>query len=119
MDWFRTNIIQNNTSQQQCQNVIKKVELKPKILNLKSNEESKLNDEELMKKDDKLEENTTQVKNEEKECVICTVTKAEIAFIPCGHKKTCTACSDKLIKSNKPVCPICRSIIKDAIKVFE
>ena len=55
---------------------------------------------------------------DDKKCTICIDEIATIAFIPCGHKKTCKQCSDTLIK-NKQKCPICRQAIKEAIRIFE
>jgi len=55
---------------------------------------------------------------ESKQCVICMDLPAEIAFIPCGHKKTCLGCSKTLMKGKSP-CPICRNPIQNTMRIFE
>jgi len=54
-----------------------------------------------------------------KTCVVCMDNPADIAFIPCGHKKTCQKCSDVVMKTQKKQCPICRKNITNAIKIFD
>ena len=46
-------------------------------------------------------------------CKICWEEEAQTAFIPCGHAGTCWRCSTKVKK-----CPICRSHISKAIRIY-
>jgi hypothetical protein len=54
----------------------------------------------------------TEIKKRET-CVVCLNSKINIAFIPCGHRKVCNICSEKLND-----CPICRCKITQKIKTF-
>lgn len=46
-------------------------------------------------------------------CVICMVNQRGVVFMPCCHFSTCTICSKKITE-----CPICRTYIESAKKVF-
>ena len=63
-------------------------------------------------------EGRSEKTNECKRCTICMDKFSDIAFIPCGHKMTCSDCSQKIIK-NKGVCPICSQNITSSLKVYE
>lgn len=55
-------------------------------------------------------------------CVICCEEDAEVAIIPCGHMCLCILCSNKeevLSAGLNNHCPICRSIIKETLKVVQ
>lgn len=47
-------------------------------------------------------------------CVVCMENPVCITFIPCGHRKTCAECAEKLDAN----CPICRQAIEKSIKTF-
>lgn len=78
---------------------------KPKILNV--------NEEEI-----KHAQNESKPAEPGKECVICIERPCEMALIPCGHKKFCIVCTDQLLQK-KDKCPLCRSTIREAIKIYE
>jgi hypothetical protein len=44
------------------------------------------------------------------ECVICMEMPSAVTFLHCGHKCTCSSCSDQVKKANM-YCPLCRSDI--------
>lgn len=50
------------------------------------------------------------------ECVICMDDgkRPNCIFCDCGHLVTCMDCATKL-----KICPICRSVIQQKIKVFQ
>ncbi len=50
--------------------------------------------------------------DEDDTCVICMEAEKEIVYVPCGHYYVCSPC-DKIMK--KRVCPICRSVIEQAV----
>ena len=56
----------------------------------------------------------------ENECVLCTEEKiGTFALVPCGHAKTCFACTNILLDtSNNPKCPFCRESIDNFVTVF-
>jgi hypothetical protein len=48
-------------------------------------------------------------------CILCTENKACCATVPCGHMNFCIRCSQRLTQSP---CPVCRSEVRQMIKVF-
>ena len=64
----------------------------------------------------KVKEKPKKVEHNEKEknCALCLDKPPEMALIPCGHKKTCEACTLKLKN-----CPFCRKGINGALKVYD
>lgn len=66
---------------------------------------SLVSNSDLIKENEKLKE--------DKLCLICYENKADIVFIPCGHLSTCGFCT-----SNLKICCVCRTDIKQCIKVF-
>jgi len=62
---------------------------------------------------------STENSQDLKTCVVCMDNPAEIAFIPCGHKKTCQKCSEAIMKTSKKQCPVCRKGIQNAMKIFD
>ncbi|XP_036341058.1 uncharacterized protein LOC118750444 [Rhagoletis pomonella] len=56
-------------------------------------------------------------------CVICCERERELLFDPCHHYKVCQTCFQKMEENSKlkgvqTLCPICRSIIKEAKQIF-
>jgi Uncharacterized conserved protein, contains RING Zn-finger len=52
-----------------------------------------------------------------KDCIICYSKPADMALVPCGHKKTCASCTERLKKDRR--CPLCRQQFREAIRIFE
>ncbi|KAF4358163.1 hypothetical protein F8388_009446 [Cannabis sativa] len=50
-------------------------------------------------------------------CVICWEAPIEGACIPCGHMAGCMSCLTE-IKSKKGVCPVCRSVMDQVVKIY-
>ena len=71
-----------------------------------------LNDEKL----NELQESILHEKKKRDTCVICLDQKINITFIPCGHRKTCKQCSEKM--GNDSICPICRVQIEKKIQTY-
>ena len=46
-------------------------------------------------------------------CVICFDRPAEMAFVPCGHVKTCGPCATLVAD-----CPMCRQTIQERIRIY-
>jgi len=51
------------------------------------------------------------------ECVICTELPPVVAFVPCGHRCLCEACTQNY-RHNLSICPVCRTAAADLIRVF-
>ena len=64
--------------------------------------------------DDK-EDNLSDVQESE-ECVVCLSSKRTHAFVPCGHMCVCNKCADSI---KNRMCPICRMVSKQIIKIFQ
>ncbi|XP_055327711.1 uncharacterized protein LOC129580957 isoform X2 [Paramacrobiotus metropolitanus] len=58
-------------------------------------------------------EATSDICDKAKDCIICMEEPAEMAFIPCGHIKTCTPCSDLVM-----LCPVCRKRIRNRMRIY-
>ncbi|XP_026115934.1 E3 ubiquitin-protein ligase NEURL1-like [Carassius auratus] len=52
------------------------------------------------------------------ECLICCERAVDSVLYACGHMCTCSVCGGKLMEMSSPSCPMCRSPIKDVIKIF-
>ena len=54
-------------------------------------------------------------------CKICMKDENKIycAFVKCGHMLTCLDCATKLSKEIHPTCPVCRSEIKQFLKLYK
>mmetsp|Transcript_5933 Transcript_5933/g.23391 ORF Transcript_5933/g.23391 Transcript_5933/m.23391 type:complete len:90 (+) Transcript_5933:3-272(+) len=50
-------------------------------------------------------------------CVVCLDAEKNGVLYPCGHNCVCESCGRELV-ARKTSCPLCRSDIKDCIKVF-
>lgn len=48
------------------------------------------------------------------ECTICLSSKAEVAFIPCGHMCVCSGCTPRA----KGKCPVCRASFQSHVKIY-
>ena len=54
---------------------------------------------------------------EEELCTICFDAPKDHILTPCGHQCVCGACAAKL-RDTKTACPICRTAIRETLKVF-
>ena len=53
-----------------------------------------------------------------RECFICRTLNSNTAMYDCGHVCMCEECAKSLVERQRvPKCPICRSSIKDIIKL--
>jgi hypothetical protein len=60
----------------------------------------------------------TQQQADDATCVICMERPTESVFGPCGHKCCCHACAQKTLGAGSS-CPICRTAIQQAIRIFD
>ncbi len=49
-------------------------------------------------------------------CVVCFVSEADYALLPCGHKCVCEV--DALCMFEEGFCPLCRAPVDDYIRIF-
>ena len=55
---------------------------------------------------------------EQRTCVVCTADAAVVAIVPCGHVCLCQDCEGAMRKHNQRVCPMCRTSIRETLRVF-
>lgn len=53
------------------------------------------------------------------ECTICLEKACDCVVYTCGHICMCFECATNVRESADPLCPICRSDIKDVIRIFK
>ena len=58
----------------------------------------------------------TEEANDDSLCVICIDTAKTHVLVPCGHACVCAACSEML--GDPGLCPVCRSDVAMAMRVF-
>lgn len=52
------------------------------------------------------------------ECLICCDRPVDSVLYACGHMCVCSDCGVKLTETSNPSCPVCRSPIRDIIKIY-
>jgi hypothetical protein len=53
------------------------------------------------------------------ECALCMDAPREAAFVPCGHRQTCMACAEHMLRSGaRARCPFCNVRATQAIRIF-
>ncbi|KAL1257730.1 hypothetical protein QQF64_010974 [Cirrhinus molitorella] len=52
------------------------------------------------------------------ECLICCERAVDSVLYACGHMCVCSVCGGKLMEMSNPSCPMCRSLIRDVIKIY-
>jgi hypothetical protein len=51
-------------------------------------------------------------------CVVCMAALAVYVCVPCGHMPACQSCMEG-IQSSSQTCPICRQVIREAVRVYK
>jgi len=52
-------------------------------------------------------------------CEVCKMqNRTPVAFVPCGHARFCTSCTDRLVAMGS-ACPVCRSRIDMVLRLFK
>lgn len=54
----------------------------------------------------------------DEECLICCERTVDSVLYTCGHMCVCSVCGGKLTEMSNPSCPMCRSPIRDIIKIY-
>jgi RNA-binding protein MEX3 len=53
-----------------------------------------------------------------KECVVCFTCEVVAALVPCGHNMFCMDCANHLVEKSDGECPVCHSVVSQAIRIF-
>lgn len=56
--------------------------------------------------------------NDHDECVVCMDHSSDCALYSCGHLCLCFACAQRIRASPSPLCPICKQVIVDVLRIF-
>ena len=64
---------------------------------------------------DEREQSDADTCKTDKKCCVCLDSAVQCAFVPCGHMCTCLRCAGRIENDG---CPICRSDIVMALRVF-
>lgn len=60
-----------------------------------------------------------EVDQDDKVCVVCTVAQIDAVSVPCGHAVACMACLRTIRNAREYGCPVCRSQIRDILRLEE
>ncbi|XP_033633960.1 RNA-binding protein MEX3B-like [Asterias rubens] len=53
-----------------------------------------------------------------KECVMCFTHEVVAALVPCGHNMFCMDCANRLVETADGECPVCQTVVTQAIRIF-
>ncbi|KAJ8290114.1 hypothetical protein GJAV_G00008850 [Gymnothorax javanicus] len=53
-----------------------------------------------------------------RDCMTCFESKVTAALVPCGHNLFCMECAIRICELNHPECPVCHSLVTQAIRIF-
>ncbi|KAM6967997.1 LOW QUALITY PROTEIN: RNA-binding protein MEX3A [Aplochiton taeniatus] len=53
-----------------------------------------------------------------RECMTCFESKVTAALVPCGHNLFCMECAIRICELNHPECPVCHTLVTQAIRIF-
>lgn len=53
------------------------------------------------------------------ECTVCFERACDSVIYTCGHMCMCYSCAISVKSSSDPLCPICRQVIKDVIRIYK
>ena len=51
-------------------------------------------------------------------CNVCLTKRKDRVFAPCSHLATCDDCTDRIMSSSTPKCPICNTHARFAMKIY-
>jgi protein neuralized len=52
------------------------------------------------------------------ECAVCLENPPDCVLYTCGHMCMCYVCAVDVVRNRGALCPICRQVIRDVIKIF-
>ncbi|KDO16955.1 hypothetical protein SPRG_17592 [Saprolegnia parasitica CBS 223.65] len=55
----------------------------------------------------------------QRECVVCFDGPQSAVCVPCGHNAVCMRCADHLLAAPVKQCPVCRSSVREIIRLFQ
>lgn len=58
-----------------------------------------------------------RAKTSDDTCTICSSALIDAAFNPCGHCVCCHGCAWAIFQAPIPICPICKKMVKDVLKL--
>ncbi|XP_017853704.1 RNA-binding protein MEX3B isoform X1 [Drosophila busckii] len=56
--------------------------------------------------------------NTSRECYVCNNKEVTTALVPCGHNMFCMDCANQICVSMESICPVCQSIVYQAMRIL-
>ena len=53
-----------------------------------------------------------------RDCSVCFESEVIAALVPCGHNLFCMECAVRICERSQPECPVCHSLVTQAIRIF-
>ncbi|XP_036411095.1 RNA-binding protein MEX3B-like [Megalops cyprinoides] len=53
-----------------------------------------------------------------RDCMSCFESKVTAALVPCGHNLFCMECAIRICELSQPECPVCHTLVTQAIRIF-
>ncbi|XP_064207556.1 RNA-binding protein MEX3A isoform X1 [Anguilla rostrata] len=53
-----------------------------------------------------------------RDCMTCFESKVTAALVPCGHNLFCMECAIRICELSHPECPVCHTLVTQAIRIF-
>ncbi|XP_078742054.1 RNA-binding protein MEX3B [Lampetra fluviatilis] len=53
-----------------------------------------------------------------RDCLLCAESVVIAALVPCGHNLFCMECANRICEKPDPVCPVCKTSVTQAIRIF-
>ncbi|KAL4646774.1 hypothetical protein GN956_G10185 [Arapaima gigas] len=53
-----------------------------------------------------------------RDCMTCFESEVTAALVPCGHNLFCMECAIRICELSHPECPVCHSVVTQAIRIF-
>ncbi|XP_012673366.1 RNA-binding protein MEX3A [Clupea harengus] len=53
-----------------------------------------------------------------RDCMTCFESKVTAALVPCGHNLFCMECAIRICELGHPECPVCHTLVTQAIRIF-
>lgn len=53
-----------------------------------------------------------------RDCSVCFESEVIAALVPCGHNLFCMECANRICERSEPKCPVCHTVVTQAIRIF-
>uniref|UniRef100_A0A4W3IQT6 Mex-3 RNA binding family member C n=2 Tax=Callorhinchus milii TaxID=7868 RepID=A0A4W3IQT6_CALMI len=53
-----------------------------------------------------------------RDCMVCFESEVIAALVPCGHNRFCMECANRICDEEQPKCPMCNTLVTQAIRIY-